>query len=460
MAKTKEKTSAPTSEAAHSSLVGGSTAERRLQCPGSWQLEQKLPPEALNQTSSYANEGTALHAAMEHILDKDVKDLDEVLGMSFGEDPERDNPGYVIDDALLDEAIGPCVDFFDALVAESRSEGGLDFMLEARCQFPGIPDAFGTSDVIARTDKRSIIVDWKFGAGVPVKAEYPVTAYGERPDDGSMVKVEGVRPNAQLMFYARAAQHTFPEMFGEGDDWPVDLYIVQPRAYAAGELCFTKHETTAKKLETFRFELIKAIAEAKGDNPSTKRGAWCRFAACKVICPLHTGPAIDLGKLSNALERAKKNQLEVSWPDLYADLLSLADLAELFTGEVRTQAHAFIEAGHAIPGYKLVAKRATERYVDEAGAQRHAIGLGVDEADTVETKVKSPAQLAKVMEPLVDGKTKKDREATAREQLAQFTESKSSGTNLVHEDAKGEAVIPTAAALQRIAEKLALISGS
>ena len=67
------------SEAAHSSLVGGSSADRRINCPGSYQLEQKLPATTKNESSSYADEGTALHAAMQHILVNNIVDIDEVI---------------------------------------------------------------------------------------------------------------------------------------------------------------------------------------------------------------------------------------------------------------------------------------------------------------------------------------------------------------------------------------------
>jgi hypothetical protein len=41
----------------HSNIVGGSTAKRVINCPGSVALVQKMPPKP---SSSYADEGTLL----------------------------------------------------------------------------------------------------------------------------------------------------------------------------------------------------------------------------------------------------------------------------------------------------------------------------------------------------------------------------------------------------------------
>ena len=70
----------------HSSLVGGSTADRRINCPASYQLEQKVPKGIKEKSSIYADEGTALHECMAYILRNDIvlSELDDkILGMEF-----------------------------------------------------------------------------------------------------------------------------------------------------------------------------------------------------------------------------------------------------------------------------------------------------------------------------------------------------------------------------------------
>lgn len=411
-----------------------------MQCPASYQEEQKLP-QIEDASSPYADEGTALHEAIQYILENDIVDLDEVVGMTFY--------SHVMTKQLVAEALVPAIEFFDLLCDELEEEGGLDFVLETRVEVPGIPGAFGTGDVTGRTKKRSVIIDWKFGAGVLVKAEY-------ENGDGS------VHPNAQPMFYGRGGMFTLPTMFEEDKDWPVDLYIVQPRARDGFDPANpAKHSTTVGKLEEFRIQLIRAVSEAKGDNPRMKKGPWCRFAKCKLNCPLHLEPALDLTKMHHAMQ--KKGKKAIDWPAVFTDLLDACNTAEEFIKEVRTQAHAYLEAGYPIvdengePTYKLVEKRATERYVDEKGAQRHAIGLGVPEKDTVTTpEVISPAQLRGLIEPFMDAKTKKARTELAAEQLSEFTEKKSSGTTLAPVDDKRLDITPTPELVNRLADKLSL----
>jgi hypothetical protein len=49
----------------HSKVVGGSTAKRVINCPGSVALVAKMPPQA---ESKYAAEGTLLHGCVEELM--------------------------------------------------------------------------------------------------------------------------------------------------------------------------------------------------------------------------------------------------------------------------------------------------------------------------------------------------------------------------------------------------------
>ncbi len=49
----------------HSSIVGGSTAKRVINCPGSVALVAKMPPKP---SSKYADEGTLLHNVIAEIV--------------------------------------------------------------------------------------------------------------------------------------------------------------------------------------------------------------------------------------------------------------------------------------------------------------------------------------------------------------------------------------------------------
>jgi hypothetical protein len=441
---------------AHSSIVGGSNAGKRIACPASYSMELKLPDAIKNASSSYADEGSACHAAMAEILEKDISDPYELEGRTY-----EGLEGYPMTKALIAEALVPCVDFFDELCDQAEAEGGLSFLVEKRCELRTIPEAFGTSDLIARTDKRSIILDWKFGAGVPVFAFYE----DEMPD-GAIV----ITPNAQLCFYAKAAMFTHPEMFETDPDWRIEIIIAQPRL-RDGAL-FDRHTITVRELEDFHRKLLMAVAEAKSDSPRRKRGEHCRFAACKAICPEWTKPVFDMDKLGAQLEKAKSKAIEGEieilttpeaerWGLTYSEMLQLADLVEPLIKEWRSQAHTFMESGGKVPLYKLVPKRATEKYVGDDKALLAAnmvVEHGAKVEDVYEPKtVKSPAQLRSVLEPLVPGKTKKEREALAKKKIADYTASVSSGTTLAPEDDKRPSVITTGDVIKSLGDRLAAL---
>ena len=67
--------------AAHSSLVGGSTASRVMACPGSVALVAQMPPKP---SSKYADEGTLLHDVMSDLLSSD-KHIMDFLGRTYND---------------------------------------------------------------------------------------------------------------------------------------------------------------------------------------------------------------------------------------------------------------------------------------------------------------------------------------------------------------------------------------
>lgn len=331
----------------HSRLVGGSTAGRRIACPASYQQEQLLPPEAFEEESSYAAEGTALHECMEYIMTNDIIDLEDVVGLTFYE--------HTMTQDLVAECIVPCVEFLDTLFDEDED---MEFMLEVKCPMPGIPGAFGKADFVGRLPNRTVVVDYKFGGGVPVYASYPVT-------DIEVAEGEPVarRGNPQGMFYGRSALEKVPELFGEGDDWPVELIFLQPRMADREEHGgVSRFMTTVGELEAFRLLLIEKIDEAvNSDNPHMERGEHCRWAPCKTRCAKFTGPLLDLTQKvkDDALNMDKTDLMpEEEYAQLLADLMNFGDIVEDLIKEAQKQAFIYLEDGQEIPGWVLRAKRA------------------------------------------------------------------------------------------------------
>src|SRR5262245_9219664 len=169
------------------SPFGGSVAARMLHCPASVNLVEKVPAH-LRKTSSYAERGTALHAAMAILLDDPAASercLDNLVGQTLN--------NYTIARDDVENALAPVYDYVNALL----DAPGAEFYLEHRVVFPTIAGAFGTVDLIVRIGGTVYVIDYKFGGGVRVRALYP---------DGD----EDVL-NAQLLFYAAAARHSLRE---------------------------------------------------------------------------------------------------------------------------------------------------------------------------------------------------------------------------------------------------------
>lgn len=348
---------------AHSSLVGGSTAKRRLACPGSYRLEASLPD---GPSSQYAEEGTAMHEVMAVIAQNGLTEAEaeaKFLNQQIN--------GFVMNRARMDECIIPCTRFLDRIDAEFEAEGGIEMLVEKRVQFPGIPDAFGTADIIGRTKKRSIILDWKFGGGVFVAA----------------------KENAQGMFYARGAMHTHPEFFGPGPDWPVTIYIAQPRF----ENGFQRWDTTTGKLEEFRMALVRAIAEAVGDKPSYAKGDHCNFAKCQSLCPLNNKAAKETAEIMTIEVPTIRDLTPKETGELYADLLAFFEVLEPMMREARAAAHQWLTDGMEVPGWELVAGRASRSFTDEGRALKALVKLGIPRKELFsEPSFLSPAQVEKV----------------------------------------------------------------
>lgn len=392
------------------SAVGGSSAKRVIACPGSVNLCAKYP----SKSSSYAEEGTACHEAIDLILQgKTQKDTD-VIGVVFNH--------IEITQDLYDTVIEPALRIFDDL---DKELGGIEFYNEQRVVFPDIPmpvfdddgnptgewtegGAFGTTDVVGRARDRSLLIDWKAGAGVAVEAE------------GS----------EQLMYYAYAAAHTEPTSKFFDRNTPIELIIIQPRSMD-GEP-FSRWLVSWVQLEAFASELRAAVRRSQEPDPPFNLGPHCRFCAAKTGCPLYTGKVEEVGMLTQDQIAAEMEK----W-------LPWADVMIKWGQDVKDMAHAALESGATIPGYKIVNKRATRRWADEEKAIKFFQRMKLPADERFEKKIISPAKAEKALKPLGIAELPKD-----------LVVSESSGTTLAPADDKRPAVLVGGGALKKLAERL------
>jgi hypothetical protein len=447
----------------HSAIVGGSSASRILGCPGSVDLLAKIPEAVLNESSSYADEGTGLHEIMAYLVENDV-DINTIMS-----DPKVDELWAKYDlhlDRMYDAVVPAYKSFLaylDALYESDDDE--VRIRVESRVAMPGIEGAFGTCDVLIRAPKKTVVWDWKFGQGVPVLASYKVT-----PFEGSGIQSEPVEyGNDQLMFYARAAMFSYPDYFLEegaeaiAQRRPVELVICQPRILDEELSTF---EVQVAYLEDFRLDLIDAVEEAQSGKGQLKKGSYCRFAKCKTICPLHLNGAEAMAHVGSQLAKLQLRQSQPMTlstgitvehepqPTAYAEALSamldLAEVLEPYINEARAQAHSFMEAGGTVANWKLVPKRAgwdswLER--DEVDSFLSRRKLAVEERRKPWEPI-TPAVARKLLKSKGDDKGVKLLEKYVKPGV-------SSGTTIAPADDAREAVQATATMVAELANKIA-----
>ena len=179
--------------------------------------------------------------------------LDDLVGATL------DNYTFVRDD--IENALLPVCDFVDALL----DVPGATYYIEQRVKFPTIADAFGTADLIVRIGNIVHVIDFKFGSGVRVPAL--------RPDGDEDVL------NAQLMFYAVAARHSFPEFFAGVED--IVLTILQPMSIELDAEMVSAVRVTHAELDAF----IASTA-----RPARRRSRRAPTGAGRPL-PFLSGPA-------------------------------------------------------------------------------------------------------------------------------------------------------------------------
>ena len=323
----------------HSKVVGGSTAKRVINCPGSVALVAKMPPQA---SSKYAEEGTVLHGCMEDLLaDGEMGDVIAKHNLL----PEQA------------EKLQFCLDALDQIDPEQK----MQFVQEVEVEFEGVKaleGVFGNADLIGRIGDRAVVLDWKFGDGVMVEAE----------------------ESEQGLFYAAAAMKTSKVQWAFDGAEEIEIVIVQPPHVR-------RWVTTFKRVHEFERELVVAVQAAKRPDAPVVIGDHCRWCTAKPICP----------QVSGAVDRVTHTALATVDPEALGQALALAERLEDFIADARKLAQARLEKGMPVPGYKLVPKRAVRQWVKPAEVEHQLIALGLPRDQVVKEEIISPAQAEKVL---------------------------------------------------------------
>ena len=231
---------------------------------------------------------------------------------------------------------------------------------------------------------------------------------------GVLVDVE---ENEQAMIYALGALLTLKVPCEE-----VTVVIDQPRAeHPDGRS--RPYTFPSYRLLEFADELVTAAKATEAPDALLTPGEkQCRWCPAKPHCP-----ALAEKQTALMANDFAETALEALPPEKLAQALDIVPAVKARIKAIEELAYTRASQGQTIPGYKLVEKRPTRQWKDEAALVAWAIDNAVD---PYEKSVLSPAQLEKrVAEALPKGVKK---EAKAR--IEPFVEKVSSGTALVRSD--------------------------
>lgn len=394
-------------ERAHAKL-SPSASHRWMECPGSIRLSEGIA----ESSSVFADEGTAAHELCAHCLNTvfdPARFLNYVVDIRAKSASTRFlMPGTPVDHDigrfLVDEEMVESVDLYVNYV-RGLIEPGDEFEVEYRFDLQHVADGmFGTGDAVIYKEKSAhlYVADFKYGRGVAVE-----------PDE-----------NPQLLAYGLGAI----KRHGNRPLTAITLAIVQPRAaHAKGSI--REWTSDAMGLLDFEHQLREAALATEAPDAPLKAGDHCRFCPAAGLCPALRAKTNDIATAGFTDDEPAE---KISGQQV-AEALAEVDLLDIRGKRVRQLAHDMATSGHVVPGWKLVAKRATRKWRDEKAAADQLMMIHeIPRSSIYIEEMISPAKC----ESLMPGKNKDARAAA----LSAMVTKQSSGAVLVPADDKRPAI--------------------
>ena len=233
-------------------ILSASSSKRWLNCTPSARLEQNFP----NESSVYAEEGTAAHALGEYKLRKYLH-----------ERVKRPTSKY--EDEEMEANTDIYAEFIISTVERIKETCPHPLvMVEERLDYSYlVPSGFGTGDCVIIADGTLYVMDYKNGKGVFVNCDH----------------------NPQMMLYALGAYHAYGYLYRIKK---VSMTIIQPRLEN-----ISTFECSVEELldwaETYVRPRAKLAFEGKGEQVP---GDWCRFCRARTSCKACADEAMALVK--------------------------------------------------------------------------------------------------------------------------------------------------------------------
>lgn len=358
-------------ERAHA-LLSASSAKKWIHCPPSARLEDGIPEEE----SPYAKEGSLAHSFCELKLQKLFTDKNMTTRAYKGRLKKLQQDG-----SYAPEMEGFADEYADYVSSIAFGFPGTPFVaVEKRLDYsPWAPEGFGTGDCIIIYGKDLHIIDFKYGKGVPVKAE----------------------GNYQLALYALGAYHEFGMLFPVED---VHLHIFQPRIPNN-----SSWSTTLKELLAWGEAVVKPAAEkafkgegefrpadyCKGDGENYCKNGFCKaYGRCRATMERNMGlfkEAWDGG------QNRKKLPPLISWGEA-GELLKKAMFLKAWVQELENAALNEIVSGGEVPGWKAVEGRSNRKLSDADAAFAELAQAGYEEAVLYKREPIALGELEKIVD--------------------------------------------------------------
>jgi hypothetical protein len=128
------------------------------------------------------------------------------------------------------------------------------------------------------------------------------------------------------------------------------------------------------------------------ETPRLQRGAHCRFCAAQPLCPVHTGPLLDLAQFAAPTPPRAPVDKDAYLRALAAGL-DLVDAIKDIRIALHDQAKHALQNGDNVPGYTLSAGRAERRWRDESAALAALQSAGFYYDDIMGADMRSPKQV-------------------------------------------------------------------
>ena len=306
------------------SVIGPSSSDRWLHCPGSVRLGEKFRERFGDRSSPFAEEGTAAHALAELKLRREIGEINDFTFRETSKDLMASKPD--LEWKRLDWATNVYVDTVMSAYYEAKHVCP-DTMLVIEQRYDmsrWAKGCFGTGDATVVSDEILHVFDYKNGSGVPVIAE----------------------ENPQARLYGLGAVNEYGDLYGFKK---VRNTIVQPNLDS-----ITTEELSREDLLAWGDSIREPAQKAWEGVQEYAAGDWCRFCPARALCYHRALQAMSIfrGGLENP----------GAIPDSeIPKILEYADIAEDWIKDIRAYARSQALKGQNWPGFKLVAGRRPPR---------------------------------------------------------------------------------------------------